>query len=235
VKDVTLLLRSRTIPLCRIAISLSGVLAAFLFTIPAQACYTGLVNIPTAEVVEPGQYGIELQLDGSFASGTADTRILNTELGLSPRFEAGVDFDLSREAETRTLLNAKCLLSHGGNRPALALGVCNVGRHASSTPYLVATQEFHQTRGHLGAARIDGRDRWFVGGDHAVNDKLTFMADYTSGSDNLAAVGASYQFADRFGVMAGVILPNSRDEDTGLTVHFVFSRPYRRAEKDKEK
>jgi hypothetical protein len=69
--------------------------------------------------------------------------------------------------------------------------------------------------------------------DHVVNDKLMLMADYTSGSDNFATVGGSYQFSDRFGIMAGVILPNSHDENTGLTVHFVFNAPYRHTPKEK--
>ena len=220
-----------------ITLPLAALMALAALTVAgpsALACYTGLTLIPTAETVGADQYAIELQCDGTFAQGNAETRILNTELGLSPRFEAGVDFDLSHEAETRTLLNAKYLLSLGGRKhPALAIGVCNVGHDISATPYLVATQEFRGVRGHLGAARIDHRDRWFVGIDPAVNDNLTLTADYTSGSDNFATVGASYQFSDRFGIMAGVILPNSRDEDTGFTVHFVFSGPYRRAEKEK--
>ena len=207
---------------------------AVILTAPAQACYTGLVSIPTAEVVEPGQYGLELQLDGAFAQVNSDPRIINTELGLSPRFEGGVDSDLSKDTQTRALLNAKYLLLTKDKRhPALALGICSVGRHVSNTPYLVATQEFGGVRGHLGAARIDERDRWFIGVDHAVNDKLTLMADYTSGSDNFATIGGSYQFTDTFGIMAGAILPNSPGEDRGFTVHFALNGPYRHAPKEK--
>jgi hypothetical protein len=201
--------------------------------LPAWACYSGLVNIPTADVVEPGQYGIELQFDDSFARGSEDTRIVNTELGLTPRFEAGVDFDVSREAESRVMLNAKYILWPAGEgRPALALGICNVGRRATNTPYLVATREFRSVRGHLGAARIDHRDCWIIGADRAVTDKLTLMADYTSGSDNSATIGGSYQFTDSFGIMAGVILPNCHDEDTEFTVHLVFNGPYRYAQEE---
>jgi hypothetical protein len=200
---------------------------------PAQACYSGLVNIPTADLVEPGQYGLELQLDGALRGGGADTRILNTELGLGPRCEAGLDFDLSEEADTWALLNAKYLLAAGGpKRPAVALGVCGVGRSVTNMPYLVATQEFPDVRGHLGWARIDDQNRWFVGVDRALNDKLTLMADYTSGSDNVATVGAGYQFTDTFGVMAGVVFPNASEEDTGFTIHFVLNGPYRHAAKE---
>jgi hypothetical protein len=206
---------------------------AVVYIAPAQACYTGLVNIPTAEVIEAGQYGVEMQFDGSFASTAADARILNTEFGLGPGFEAGLDFDLSHWAATTTLMNAKYLLCMGGGkRPAVAAGVCNVGRHVSPTPYLVASRDLGWARGHLGAARIDDRDRWFIGVERPVNDKVTLMADYTSGSDNFATVGASQQFTDRFGVMAGVILPNRHDQCTGFTVHLVLEGPYRRAQKE---
>jgi hypothetical protein len=207
---------------------------AVVWGAPARACYTGLVNIPTAEVIGAGRYGIEPQFDGSFAQGNADTRILNTEVGFGPRFEAGLDFDLSHEPKTRMLLNAKYLLFSGGKKsPALAIGACNVGRDMSATPYLVATRQFRGMRGHVGAARIERHGRWFVGADHAVNDKLTLIADYTSGSGNFATIGASYQFTDAFGVMAGLALPNSRGEDVRFTAHFVLEGPYRHAQKER--
>jgi hypothetical protein len=208
------------------------VLFSVLVELPAHPCYTGLVDIPTAEVIESGQCGLELQFDGAFARRRADTRIFNTEFGLNQRLEAGVDFDLSHDVQARTLLNAKYMLSTRGNHsPALAVGICNVGRNVKSTPYVVATQQFKVLRSHLGGVRIEGNHRWFIGADRAITDRLTLIADCTSGSENSSTAGASYQFNDRFGILAGVTFPNARDEDARFTVHFVFSGPYRRAEK----
>jgi len=210
-----------------VACALGVVVAITLGAGGAHACYSGLVNIPTAEVLEPGQLDIAPQFDGSFAAGSTDTRILNTELGITSRFEAGVDFDLSPDAEASPFLNAKYLLLPGGEgATALALGICSVGRGLNNTPYLVATQEFRSVRGHLGVARIDDHHRWFVGADHALTDQLTLMADCTNGAENYATVGGCYQFTDGFGITAGAILPNARGEDDRFTVYFVFSGSY---------
>jgi len=191
---------------------------------PALACYTGLGIIPVADTIKPGGYGVELQIDGRVDGVAADTRILNTEFGLLPRFEAGIDFDMSRESDSRTLLNAKYLLvSDGKSCPALAIGVCNVGTHVNSSPFAVASHDFGVLRAHLGSMRIDRSNRWFMGIDRAVTSQFTFMADYTSGQDCFASVGGSYQWSQHFGIMAAVGFPNDKDGDTGFTLHFVFN------------
>ncbi len=191
---------------------------------PAPACYTGLGIIPIADTIKPGNYGVEMQFDGRLAGATADTSVLNFEFGLLPRFEAGIDFDMSRESDSRTLLNAKyLLLSDGKSCPALAIGVCNVGTHMESSPYAVASHDFGLLRAHLGSMRIDRSNRWFMGIDRAITSKFTFMADYTSGQDNFASVGGSYQLSQHFGIMAAVELPNDRSGNTAFTMHLVFN------------
>jgi len=190
---------------------------------PCPACYSGLVVIPTADMVEPGKYAIEPQFDGSLAESSVDTRILNSQFGLSPCLEAGVDFDLSDDADPRVLGNFKYLAAAGSKRaPAIALGLCNAGSNIRSNPYVVATHELGSLRGQLGVTRIEGNSRWFAGLDRALTDRLTLMADYTSGEENLASVGFNYQFKDEFGVMAGVLFPNSGNEDAGFSLHLVF-------------
>lgn len=201
-----------------------------LFLIPesrAFACYTGLTIIPTAEVLDRGEYGIEQQFDGVFPVTGADTTILNTEFGILPRFEAGVDFDLSEGAECNVLLNAKYLICESGkHRPALAVGICNAGHNVRSSPYLVTTADFTGLRGHLGIVRIERCNCWFIGSDRAVNDRLTIMADYVSGSENSSSAGFSYQFNDRFGVLVGAMFPNARGQRTGFTLHLVLNGPF---------
>ncbi|HUV04042.1 MAG TPA: hypothetical protein VMX94_02925 [Armatimonadota bacterium] len=201
---------------------------------PCLACYSGLVVIPTADMVEPGGYAIEPQFDGLLAGSSIDTRILNLQSGISPRLEAGVDFDMSYDADPRILGNCKYLMAPGSKRaPAIALGLCNAGSKIRSSPYLVATQESGSLRGHFGIMRIEGNNRWFAGVDRAVSDRLTLVADYTSGDDNFASVGFNYQFEDEFGVMAGVLFPNAGDEDTGFSLHLVFTGSWLSSAKDK--
>ena len=191
---------------------------------PCLACYSGLIIIPTADMVGPRGYDIELELDGPLAQASVDTRLLNSQFGISPRLEAGTDFDLSEDADPRILGNFKYLVASSlKSAPAIAIGMSSIGRHTRSSPYLVATHDFKSLRGHLGVTRIEGNNRWFAGMDRAVTDRLTLMADYTNGDENFSSVGFDYQFKDEFGVMAGVLFPNSGDEDAGFSLHLVFT------------
>ena len=199
-------------------------LLVMVTALPAPACYTGLGIIPTADTIKPGDYGVEMQFDGRLAGATADTRVLNTEFGLLPRFEAGVDFNISSESDSRILLNAKyLLLSDGKSCPALAIGVCNVGTRVKSSPYAVASHDFGVLRAHLGSMRIDASICWCAGIDRAITSRFTSMADYTSGRDNFASVGGSYQFSQHFGIMAAVGIPNDKNGNTDFTMHLVFN------------
>jgi hypothetical protein len=205
---------------------MAGMILMGIAGLPAGACYTGLAFIPTADMVKNGMYSIELQYDDTFARGNEKTRILNAELGLTARLEAGLDYDTSKGAETRALLNAKYLvLSEGDRNPAIAVGICDVGKYLKSSPYAVATKDLGVVRGHLGVAGIDGKSQWFAGVDKAVTSRLTLMADYTSGDDNNSSVGFSYQSNDRFGITSGVAFPNDGG-DMQFTIHFVLGGAY---------
>ena len=208
-------------------IMLGGLL--FLGTSPAHATYSGLVLIPTADMVPVGEYAVELQFDGSLGACKADTELLNTQFGFSSRLEAGLDFDLSKGVDSRILTNAKYIISPGGeNRPSLALGTFNLAPNFKHTPYVVATQDFKAMRGHLGIMRTDSKNRLFVGADCPINDKISLMADYTGGEENSSSVGINYQPSDRFGILSGVQFPNAGG-DTLFTVHFTLSGEFRNA------
>ena len=198
--------------------------AILVLAAPCLACYSGLIIIPTADMVEPGKYAIEPQFDGALAGPSVDTRIVNSQFGLSPRLEAGVDFDLSDDAEPRVLGNFKYLVAPGSKRaPAIALGVWNAGSRIRSSLYVAATRDYGSLRGHFGVMHIEGNNCWFVGADRALTDRITLMADYTSGKENFSSVGFNYQFKDDFGAMAGVLFPNAGDEDAGFSLHLVFT------------
>ena len=193
----------------------------------AHATYSGLVLIPTADMVPAGEYAVELQLDGTLAEDKVDTRLFNTQFGFTPRLEVGLDFDLSKDIDSRILTNAKYIISPGGeNRPSVALGTFNLAPNFKHTPYIVATQDFKSMRGHLGIMRTDSKNRLFVGADYQVNNKITLMADYTAGAENSSSAGINYQLSDRFGILSGVQFPNAGG-DTLFTLHFTLSGEYR--------
>lgn len=203
-----------------------GLLLMLSISVPCMATYSGLVLIPTADVLGQGEYCIEPQIDDTFGGDESATRILNFQFGLTPRFEMGLDFDVSDEADTRSYLNAKYLAVAGGeNKPAVALGICNIGKNSSSSPYIVGTQEFTSVRAHLGVMRIDRKNRLFIGADRPVSDKLTLMADYTAGDENYSSVGFDYAVTEKFSIFGGILIPNDSDADTGFSLHLVFSGP----------
>lgn len=197
-----------------------------LLAAPVSAGYSGLTLIPTADMVPRGEYTLELQIDGTIPATGVDIWLVNTQFGLSDRMEAGLDLDLSEEAETRALLNAKYLLHDGrGRGPSLAVGTANVGTSLRASPYLVMTQHFGPARCHVGGIRTESSNHWFVGVDRALTDRLTVLAEHISGEENFSSGAVSYQFSDRFGVHAAVQVPNSSDADVLYTVHFVLSGP----------
>ena len=202
--------------------------------VPAFGCYSGLTIIPTADIIGENQYSLDYQIDGEFPVRDEDTRILNTEIGVGQNAEIGLDFDLSHDAETSVLANIKYLITAGNEqRPALAVGVCNLGRNLRSSQYLVATQDFKLLRGHLGAIRVDGDNHWFLGVDRSVTERLILMADYTCCGENFSSVGAGYQFNHHFGIMIGAQFPNNDDDEVRFTLHMILNGFYNDLEKGK--
>ncbi len=201
-----------------------AVLMAFIINAvvihPANACYSGLVIIPTADLVDNGCYSAELQFDGEFSNSDNNIRILNTELGIAPGFEAGLDYDFSDDAETRLMLNGKYAHQISETTSA-ALGIFNVGRKAKSVPYLAVSIDHMDFRSHWGVMKSDNKARLFAGIDKQVNEQVTLMADHTIGNENATSAGINYQINDEFGIMAGVIFPNSGG-NTQYSIHFVY-------------
>ena len=208
---------------------ISAVILLAICSFPAFGCYSGLMLIPTAETVGANQYGLDAQLDGVYPALKEDLRMLNTEFGIGERFEAGVDFDLSEDAPTRLLLNAKYLLSQDAKtRPALAVGFCNMGRHIRTIPYLVATHDFKILRGHLGIIRTEEDDSWFAGADREIAPKLTLMADYTSGKSNFSSLGIGYEFTENLSLSAGILFPNTSGDEQRFTFHLAYAGAYKK-------
>ncbi len=199
---------------------------------PSLACYSGLLVIPTADTVGANQYDIETQFDGTVKMVKVDTYLLNTELGFSNRFEAGVDVDLRNKTDDRFLFNGKYLLAKSADgKLAAAAGVCNCAPHLESTPYLVATQNFCRIRGTLGASYLYHNTAAIIGVDKTFTPHLTLIADYTTGKSNFYSVGINYHYNTRVGIMAGVEFPNDRElNTTRFSVHLVFNGPYRYGE-----
>jgi len=186
-----------------------------------------LIVIPTAETVPYGEYDIEPQIDGTLSGLDPDTYVINTQFGVTRRLAVGIDFQGGEEDDTRALVNFQYLLVPGTDRrPAVAVGIHSLGAGPEHGRYLVATQDFGSFRAHTGIERIDDEDRWFIGADGPISDRVTLMADYTEGRENYSSVGVFYQQNDRFGIQGGVLFPNDSRGDTRYSLFFVFTGPF---------
>jgi hypothetical protein len=193
----------------------------------AKACYSGLVLMPTADVVGRNQYSIEYQTDGSLPDERADTFLVNTEVGLGDRAEIGVDFDRSSGATPSHFFNGKYVLISDSRQRSVAVGVDGVGRHLRPSPYALGSLGISGGRIHLGLVGVERVGRLMAGYDRPLSARMTVMADYTAGSGNASSVGFNYKVSNVFSVMAGVCRPNNGD-DAEFSVHFVMAGPWPR-------
>ncbi|MHB9036709.1 MAG: hypothetical protein ACYC64_08580 [Armatimonadota bacterium] len=174
---------------------------------PVMACYSGLLVIPTADLVPVGQYSLETQYDFSTPiSSDTSTLFFNTQFGLAKGLELGVDFDLSHNADGRVIGNGKYVFDIL-DMP-LAFGFSSINSRFKSLPYTATIFALPFGRVHLGLLGSEGRTRWFTGVDRALGDKWTAMADYSSGEENYASAALNYAVSDSFGVLAGTEFPN---------------------------
>lgn len=182
---------------------------------PAQdveACYSGLVIIPTADVAGPYTWALDMQWQGSSRAFKTDQLVLNTELGLGERVEVGIDIDAtSGSVERRVLLNAKYVFFKSDRyRFAAAVGVQNMSQEFTPFPYVVATKDWGALRTHLGIQheKDDNHNNWFVGIDRTFQQKWQIMADYTAGEQNCSSAGLGW-IGDRWQVFLGAQWPNA--------------------------
>ncbi|MHB1455353.1 MAG: hypothetical protein ACYC0V_00400 [Armatimonadota bacterium] len=212
----------------RMASTLLAITLIYAAALPSFACYSGLLLIPTADMVGTNQYGIELQVDSTTKALQGDTYFLNTQFGFGNRLEAGFDVDLRKNTDARFIFNGKYVLAKSADgKLALAAGVCNCATQLESNPYLVATKDFGLFRGSFGASYLNNTTEAIIGADKDLTPHLTLMSDYTTGKENFSSVAFNYHVNDRVGIMAGVEFPNSSENDTRLSVHLVLNGPYR--------
>lgn len=149
-----------------------------------RAAPSGLNVIPTADILPIG----EISLEGEFTGerplpSIAGEFALESQVGITPRLEAGIDLALGTGSLGQyPLLNAKWLLLPESRRvPAVALGVQNITLEQSPQPYLILTRTLGKTRLHAGAIYISPSTVGMAGIDHLLSKRLLFQADYTGG------------------------------------------------------
>lgn len=190
--------------------NVAAIFVMLICAVPTHASYTGLIIIPTADILPKYEYVVQPELDGAISSFENDTRLINTQYGIADRFEAGIDFDFSPGASSRFVLNAKYMpLKSEKIGLAGAAGIYNCASGTGTCPYVVITKAFQPLRFHSGVMDVNNSLRWFAGVDHYINDRYTLMAEFTSGDDNFTGLGVTYKVNNNSSVLIGALFPNA--------------------------
>jgi hypothetical protein len=194
------------------------VLACILATAassPLRAAPLGLVIIPTADILEPGQYLLELETFGKgFPPRTFIYQFLNTQFGITEHLDAGVDLRMSSsEVTTEAMFNWKYAFPAGGID--LAVGTASIGRDQELIHYLVSNIPSGDFVANLGIQHSNRKAGILVGGRYQ-QERYIVMADYTGDRDFYSSVGFNYLFSNTFDVQLGVLFPNNGDEEQYL-------------------
>ena len=203
---------------CSLAVALT--LAAGM----AWAAPSGLLVIPTADVLGPGEASADFFSQGRsvLANGDCD-RFLGVEVGLPHGVELGVDACLNDADAGSPWGNLKWQLPTAGpDRFAVALGLQNVGHGAAAQPYVTLAQAVGQGRAHAGVIRSDGATRLMLGAQVPAGETFELVSDYLSGPGGSAGLGFSWSPTPSWSLMVGRIW----NRGAGSEHHWYFDVGY---------
>ena len=157
---------------------------------------TGLVLIPTADVLAMTQFSVGLTQ--VWADADQDETLVYANVGLLPKLEVGFTHEDFQNHESETILNAKVrLLGPLPGKVTLAGGVMDLTDQVDRSLYLVASHtlgaglltEFGQVTTPqlhvgIGGGQLNGL---FAGVSTTVNRKLALMAEYDGDDINIGA------------------------------------------------
>lgn len=203
----------------RLLSSIVAIIIISCLLIASECCaQTGLLVIPTAEIVGAGFLDLEYQINAPMLGGTGKSvNQINTLYGFSDKVEAGIDVDLSGGVHNRAIMNFKYLFAGESGERAAALGIYDVGPGFSQIPYSVGTYVLPKFRMSAGLQYHNNEVEPFIGIDRLLKGRADVCADWTAGDENFSSVGLLYTISDTWGGQLGVFLPNSSENERYLT------------------
>lgn len=191
--------------------TLAVVVLLTLASIPVFATYSGLIAIPSTDVLATGKLHLDVDSYYTPLSGSEGGAFINSGLlyGPFPRMEAGID--VISGSDKPVLFNAKYQVVSPNETPAaLALGLFNLGFDADPVYYGVASYAFTGVR--LTGGYYTGDEEVLGDDDSGVmlgldgcSGKFWLAADYFGGDNALGSwnVGVGYPLADNVGIIVG--------------------------------
>ena len=169
----------------------------------AWATIVGLNQIVTPDIQPPGLLALSAQVQHP---DIGNSRQLQFELGITPRFELGW-FQGFKPREG--FLDAELNLVQAGPH-LLSVGAINWStRGEPAQPvieygYYTATDHFV-----LGGIRVHGQDELLLGYKRQFSDRIQFAADFQSGPGNSTTVGFTYNFTPALSVNPALYWTNA--------------------------
>ncbi|MGQ9731871.1 MAG: hypothetical protein ACUVX8_11455 [Candidatus Zipacnadales bacterium] len=163
---------------------------------------TGLLLTPTADV--PGT--VKAQLGAWFVDDVANSVAL--DVGIGSGLEATGAWVDPDGGDSEPVLSAKWRFRQDSlTRPAIAVGIMDIGDRFDVTPYIVVQKDF-EVRGYglatsVGVAAPNSLlDGFFAGAAMKVGGKYRIMAEYDGDDIN---AGVRFPWRDRIEITAGLV------------------------------
>jgi hypothetical protein len=183
---------------------------------------------PSSEVMGDGEVRSEISTvsyGGFFRSGTE--RYAFSQFGWR-KLEWGFDIyrypDKDGNYETRWAFNAKIKLwEETARRPTLAVGVLDIGKGLTASPYAVLGKSWGRSVWHLGFGRFDDNERWWLAVEYPLSSRLWFVADKLSGSDAHASFGIYWSLNEKVELGIAFGLPNKGQNERAILLNFAWT------------
>jgi hypothetical protein len=198
----------------------------FLACVPAFATYTGLVAIPSTDVVSQGVLHLDVDTITTTDAAQTTTALVGLEYGVTPRLEAGIDafnsaYPLNANAKYQ-------LLAPSEDSPfGAAVGIFGVNPSSDNSVnviYAVGSVKFAEAaRFTAGAFTGDDdvltpdEDGFFAGVEYTTGP-WWLAADYISGDSALGSfnLGVGHPVAENVGLILQYTMPNADNASNAL-------------------
>lgn len=184
---------------------------------------------PSSEVMEDGEVRLEfstVSYGGLFRSGTE--RYAFSQFGLR-HMEWGLDIyrcpDDDGNYKTRLALNLKArILQESKQRPTLAVGILDIGKGLTASPYAVFGKTWGRSAWHLGLGRFNDNERWWAALEYPLNSRLWFVFDRISGNDGYSGFGIYWSLNRNFELGVALGIPNKGKNDLSILLNFAWTQ-----------
>jgi hypothetical protein len=184
----------------------------------------GLISIPTAATLDPGQTSVDLQYNGA---GRLDVRsalgLVSVQRGVLPGLAVGFDLLLTAGEEFVPAIrpNFAYVPLRRERGLSAAVGYENVGvRSFGEQPFVVLSEQQSYGSLHVGwTYEPDGNNhRAMLGVDVPLRAGLDGMADYINGPENFANTGLSLDLGGGCGLTLAYMRANNRHRPDGIFI-----------------